>query len=147
MESADGSARTATGHNSIPAANDRNTKRARTKVRKELNDILYPGALTSRLKRYAAEPAPDGPNLTAISERTANGPVTPPVNLLPERVGQLSGDLLRNGRFVPAVAVGQRIFRHPEGSEQHIPDRKSPGKVGVAAVSERGVVPAVEDRR
>jgi hypothetical protein len=40
-------------------------------VRFDLNDILYSGALTSRLKRYAAEPAPDGANLTAISERTA----------------------------------------------------------------------------
>src|ERR1019366_3631832 len=73
MESPDGSARTATGHNSIPAANDRNTKRARTKVRKDLNDIQYPGALTSRLKRYAAEPAPDGANLTSMCERTLNG--------------------------------------------------------------------------
>src|ERR1700694_2961533 len=73
MVSAEGSAKTATGHNRIPIANERNPKIARRRVRWELNDILYPGALTSRLKRYAAEPAPDRANLTSINERTANG--------------------------------------------------------------------------
>src|ERR1700730_11436413 len=73
MVSIAGSAKPAAGHNRIPTANDRNPKNARTRLRRELSDILYPGALTSRLKRYAAEPAPDGANLTSISERTANG--------------------------------------------------------------------------
>src|SRR6266852_7079832 len=73
MMSPDGSAKAATGHNRIPIASERNPKHARTRIRRELNDILYPGALTSRLKRYAAEPAPDGANLTSINERTANG--------------------------------------------------------------------------
>ena len=41
--------------------------------RKDLGDIQYPGTLTSRLKQYAAEPAPDEANLPLISERTANG--------------------------------------------------------------------------
>jgi len=40
---------------------------ARRHVRRELNDILYPGALTSRQKRYAAEPAPDRTNLDVKS--------------------------------------------------------------------------------
>jgi hypothetical protein len=73
MGSVEGSAKAAAGHNRIPIANDRIRELARERVRRELNDILYPGALTSRLKRYAAEPVPDGANLTAISERTANG--------------------------------------------------------------------------
>src|SRR4029453_13563923 len=71
--SPDGSAKAATGHIRIAIANVRNSKHARTRIRRELNHILYPGALTSRLKRYAAEPAPDGANLTSINERTANG--------------------------------------------------------------------------
>src|ERR1700682_2090437 len=60
MMSPDGSAKAATGHNRIAIANEHNPKHARARIRRELNDILYPGALTSRLKRYAAEPAPDG---------------------------------------------------------------------------------------
>jgi hypothetical protein len=43
-------------------------KNARTAVRKDLTDILYSGALTSRLKRYAAKPAPDVANLPLIDE-------------------------------------------------------------------------------
>src|ERR1700688_2647948 len=73
MASAVGSVKAATGHSTIPIANDRNTEDARKRIRWEHNDILYPGALTSRLKRYAAEPAPDGANLTSNDERTANG--------------------------------------------------------------------------
>src|SRR5258707_14587978 len=73
MMSPDGSAKAASGHSRIPIAKERNPKQARTRIRRKLNHILYPGALTSRLKRYAAEPAPDGANLTSIHERTANG--------------------------------------------------------------------------
>src|SRR5258708_22162489 len=65
-------AKAVAGHNSIPTANERNTKDARARERKDLIDILYPGASTSRLKRYAAEPAPDLANLPLIDERTAN---------------------------------------------------------------------------
>jgi hypothetical protein len=54
-----GPAIAAAGHSRIPIASDRNLEFARERVRRELNDILYPGALTSRQKRYAAEPAPD----------------------------------------------------------------------------------------
>src|ERR1700736_3505680 len=68
-----GAAKADAGTNRIPIASDRNRKYARTAMRKELTDILYPGALTSRQKRYAAEPAPDMANLTLIDERTANG--------------------------------------------------------------------------
>jgi hypothetical protein len=49
----------AAGANRIATAIARNPKSARARLRWELNDILYPGALTSRQKRYAAEPAPD----------------------------------------------------------------------------------------
>ena len=34
-------------------------ERATARLRRKLNDILYSGTLTSRQKRYAAEPAPD----------------------------------------------------------------------------------------
>src|SRR5260221_10701567 len=73
MVSPEGSARAASGHSRIPIANDRNPGKARTRIRRELTDILYPGALTSRLKRYAAEPAPDSANLTSMCEPSANG--------------------------------------------------------------------------
>jgi hypothetical protein len=58
-----GSAIATAGKMRIPATSDRNPNDARARLRKELNDILYPGALTSRLKRYSAEPAPDTSNL------------------------------------------------------------------------------------
>jgi hypothetical protein len=48
----------ATGNDMIPIAINRRPNDAHARLRKELNDILYPGTLTSRLKRYA-EPAPD----------------------------------------------------------------------------------------
>jgi hypothetical protein len=65
MASTVGSLKAATGHSTIPIANDRNMEYARMRTGWEHNDILYPGALTSRLKRYAAEPAPDRANLDA----------------------------------------------------------------------------------
>ena len=67
MASAAGSASAAAGHSSIPIASERNERRARDAHTQILNDILYPGALTSRQKRYAAEPAPDVANLTVNS--------------------------------------------------------------------------------
>src|SRR5882724_10050070 len=63
-----GAANADAGTSRIAIASDRNRKYARTAMRKELTDILYPGALTSRQKRYAAEPAPDVANLTLIDE-------------------------------------------------------------------------------
>src|ERR1700744_888367 len=60
------------GVSRTPSASAPEAENARMRGRRYLNDILYPGTLTSRLKRYAAEPAPDAPNLTSISERTAN---------------------------------------------------------------------------
>src|ERR1700730_1544913 len=146
MVSSVGSEKAATGHNRIPIANERNPKIARKRGRWELNDILYPGALTSRLKRYAAEPAPDSANLTSISERTANGAGNPPAPLLPKRISQLPDDL-RGHLFVLAIIFRQPVFRHPEGPEQDVPDRERPGKVGIAALFQRGVMPAVKHRR
>jgi hypothetical protein len=54
-----GAAKATDGHTRIATAIDRNPRRAQARLRRELNDILYPGTLTSRQKRYAAEPAPD----------------------------------------------------------------------------------------
>src|SRR5687768_16573515 len=101
MESAAGAAKAAVGHRSTPIASERNEKSARERIRKQLNDILYPGALTSRQKRYAAEPAPDGANLTLMCERSANGGEIPGSRLrLPERIDQLSGKLGRKSRLI-----------------------------------------------
>ena len=63
-----GAANADAGTSRTAIASDRNREYARTAMRKELTDILYSGASTSRQKRYAAEPAPDVANLTAISE-------------------------------------------------------------------------------
>src|ERR1700744_3060864 len=60
------------GASRTPIASARKADNARMRGRRYLDDILYPGALTSRLKRYAAEPAPDAANLTSMCERTAN---------------------------------------------------------------------------
>src|SRR6185437_1130372 len=76
MASAAGSARLAAGSNRT--ANNWNPNSARARRRRNLNDMFYPGALTSRLKRYAAEPAPDEAKLTLIRERTANVAGKPP---------------------------------------------------------------------
>src|SRR5664279_5529537 len=73
MLSTAGSAPAAAGNNRTPITSDRNPNDAQARLRRELNDILYLGALTSRLKRYAAEPAPDRANLTPMCERTTNG--------------------------------------------------------------------------
>src|SRR2546421_746610 len=64
-----GAAKPAAGHDRIPTATAKNPKRAKARLRWELNAILYyPGTLTCRQKRYAAEPAPDGVKLTAMCE-------------------------------------------------------------------------------
>src|ERR1700687_3234244 len=118
MMSPDGSAKAASGHKRISIANGRNPKHARTRIRREPNDILYPGALTSRLKRYAAEPAPDGANLTSISERTANGSKKAGHQLMPKRIGQLSANLRRDGLIVDTIITREPVVRHPKGPQQ-----------------------------
>src|SRR5271154_855825 len=149
MASREGSARATAGHNRIPIAKARKPETARKRVRLHLKDILHPGALTSRLKRYAAEPAPDAANLTSIDERTANGgaQVPPDAKLLPKRIGQLPDDLGRECLIADAIGLGEVVFRHPEGSEQQIPDREGSGEIGIAALFERGVMPAMKHRR
>src|SRR5882757_5522875 len=72
MASSPAPARAAAGHSRIATTSERNTKGARTRRRRNLIDILYSGASTSRQKRYAAEPAPDMANVPLIDERTAN---------------------------------------------------------------------------
>src|SRR4051794_16800093 len=105
MALAEGSANAATGHKRIPIAKARNPKQARTQVRRRLSDILYLGALTSRLERYAAEPAPDVANLTAISERSEKGSrETPPfTTLMPERIDQLPANFRRKQLIVHTI--------------------------------------------
>src|SRR4051794_19865502 len=68
-----GAADAAAGARRIAIASEDNSEQARTAMRKEPSDILYPGTLTSRQKRYAAEPAPDMANLPLIDEGTGNG--------------------------------------------------------------------------
>src|SRR5438105_11568344 len=74
MRSGSDAARQTAGHNRMAVARERNPKHARARIRRNLNDILYPGASTSRQWRYAAEPAPDTVNLTTIHEQRANRP-------------------------------------------------------------------------
>src|ERR1700737_2945426 len=138
------------GHNKIPTANDRNAKNARARVRLDLIDILYPGASTSRLKRYAAVPAPDMANLQSNDERTANRRENRPYGLFPylsERIGQLSGEFGRHRRLVHPVIFRQHVFRHSERTKQYVPDRESTCKIGVAPLSQRRVSQTVKDRR
>src|SRR3984957_18638586 len=64
-----------------------------------------------------------------------------------KRVCQLAADFRRDGCIVDAITLGKLVFRHPEGSKQDVPDRKCSSEVGIATLLERGVVPAMEDRR
>src|SRR5436190_9530309 len=111
-----GAARPIAGHSTRPTTSERKPERATARLRRELNGILYSGTLTSRQKRYAAEPAPDRPNLTIMCEiiaksrgkmlsnstafsaerkcRRAAGSV-----LMPEWIGDLARDLVREGRL------------------------------------------------
>src|SRR4051795_4117806 len=66
---------------------------------------------------------------------------------LPKRESQLPGDLRGDRRLVLAVIVREPVFRHSERSKQQIPEGKSARKVGVATLLERGVMPAVKNRR
>src|SRR5439155_19281250 len=102
----------------MAVARERNPKRACARIRRNLNDILYPGASTRRQSRYAAEPAPDTVNLTTIHEQRANRPRNGARNprpvcliaaLFAERRGQLSDDLAgARGLSVQAIWVRHR---------------------------------------
>src|SRR5207237_6308526 len=70
-----------------------------------------------------------------------------PIRLLAEWIGQLSADLGRNLLIVYAIPLRQLVLRHPERSKQDVPERKGARKIGIAALLERGVMPAMEDRR
>src|SRR6266478_3843911 len=100
MMSPDGWAKAAPGHNRIPIANKRNPKHARTRTRRELNDILYPGALTSRLNDTQRNRRPTGANLTSINERTANGT---------EKAGRRL--LCQARKFAPPRGIGSGAIR------------------------------------
>src|SRR5215468_2115155 len=64
---ASGAASASAGHIISPKPRERNPKRAKARLR-IVYAILNSGTLTSRHKRYAAEPAPDEANLTAMCE-------------------------------------------------------------------------------
>src|SRR3954451_4895219 len=64
---------------------------------------------------------------------------------LPKRESKLPGDLGGDRRLVLAVIVREPVFRHSERSKQQIPEGKSAGKVGVATLLQRGVMPAVKN--
>ena len=70
-----------------------------------------------------------------------------PSHLIPERIGELPDDLGRHRRFILAIHLGQAVLRHPESAEQDIPKRESTGEIGIAALLQDGVMPAMEDRR
>src|SRR4051794_5802755 len=59
MLSADGSAIAAIGQTRMPTAREKNLRDARARLRKELKDILYLGALTGRQKATQAGTRPD----------------------------------------------------------------------------------------
>src|SRR5579863_4205868 len=67
--------------------------------------------------------------------------------LLAKRVSKLPNNFIRNARIVLSVVLRQPAFRHPEGPEQDVPDRKRTGEVGVAALLQRRVMPAVKHWR
>src|SRR3954468_20269056 len=128
-----GAARPKAGHSKSPATRERRAERATTRLRRKLNPILSSGTLTSRQKRYAAEPAPDRPNLATMCEIIAkscgkmlsNSTAFLPLraapapagarkcgpSLAPERIGDLARDLVREARLLlDAIIVGQLPF-------------------------------------
>src|SRR5215472_11500340 len=54
--------------------------------------------------------------------------------LLAEGESELSDDFGRHRGLVLAIAFRQPVLRHPERAEQDIPDRKTAGEIGVAAL-------------
>src|SRR5689334_21915569 len=67
--------------------------------------------------------------------------------LLPEWIRQLPADLGRDDLIMHPVMVRKLAFRHPEGSEHQVPQRKGAREIGVAAGLLRGVMPAMKYRR
>src|SRR3954469_1391043 len=71
-----------------------------------------------------------------------------PIASMSKRIDQLSADFVRHRLVgIDTVIVRQLAYRHPEGAEQNVPERKGAGEIGIAALFQRGVVPAVEHRR
>src|SRR5438128_1124274 len=62
-----GAASASAGHIRSPKPRERNPKRAEARLR-SVYAILYSGTLTSRHKRYAAEPAPDDAKVPTMCE-------------------------------------------------------------------------------
>ncbi len=60
-----------------------------------------------------------------------------------EGVYELAGERRRIFALGDAVVIGQLAFRHVEGAEQHVEDRKRGGKILLAAAIRCGVVPAI----
>src|SRR4051794_8215532 len=92
-----------------------------------------------------SQPAKQGnaPTAGGLPGRYVAGART--TRLLPERIGELSADFARNVVVHPVV-IRKLALRHPEGAEQDVPKRKCPGEIRVAALFQRGVMPAVEYR-
>src|ERR1700730_5269580 len=70
-----GPARTAVGQSRNPSASACNARRAIGDRKRD--DMFYSGTLTSRPKRYAAEPAPDGLTVTPTGKQTAKRTAKP----------------------------------------------------------------------
>src|SRR5687768_11460859 len=67
--------------------------------------------------------------------------------LLAEWIGQLSADLGGDYLIVHTVIVRQPVLRHAERAEEDVPEREGACEIGIAALFERGVMPAMEHRR
>src|SRR5664279_414192 len=63
-----------------------------------------------------------------------------------ERVQHLGAEAFREALVVDAIGIRQLVLRHVEGAEQHVPNRKCPGEIHVAAAVGQCVMPAMEYR-
>src|SRR5438046_2376909 len=91
---------------------------------------------SARLKSYSRAIAPASMLIAKL-----------PARLLTEWIGQLPTDLGGDLLIVYAVIVRQPALRHAERAEQDVPEREGAREIGIAALFQRGVMPAVEDRR
>src|SRR3954454_10369421 len=72
----------------------------------------------------------------------------PDGGLVPERISQLPADFGWNRLIaVDTIILGEDALGHAEGAEHQVPDREGSGKVGVTTLVQRGVMPAMKDRR
>src|SRR5712691_2579733 len=96
IRSGSGAARLPAGHNRMAVARESNPKRARARIRWDLNDILYSGALRAGKSDTQRNRRPTGVNLKTINERSAKktqiGSRNPPLLLFAERIDQLGDD-------------------------------------------------------